>query len=153
MNRVSLLSVVAVLLTIASVATAADAFPVCIGLRHEVATVPNLKLYLIGTPAGPFAQLTGQAVFAEPNVPDGASILHAVSGTAMSTIDGIVISLTGAGIDQAQTVLDGTFAIQLRGDPTRNRLTYARRNVDGTSSVVISGVAEFVECPPSVATG
>jgi hypothetical protein len=151
MNRVPMLSVVVLLLTVVGVATVADAFPVCIGLRHEVVTVPNLKLYLIATPAGPFAQLTGQAVFAEPNVPDGASIVHAVSGTAMSTADGVVISLTGAGIDQTQTVRDGIFAIQLGGDPTRNRLTYARRNVDGTSTTVVTGVAEFVVCPPSVA--
>jgi hypothetical protein len=152
MNRVRLSLAIVVATTIGFV-TGAEGVAVCIGLRHENVSTPNLQFFLSATPTGAFVQLTGQAVFAEPNTPGGSAIVYGVSGSAISTVDGFFVSLTGVGVDQLQTAFNGTFAIQLTGDPTKNRLTYGRRSVDGTSSTVITGQAEFIGCPSSVADG
>ena len=101
----------------------------------------------------PSVAVPAEAVFAEPNTPGGSAIVYGVSGSAISTVDGFFVSLTGVGVDQLQTAFNGTFAIQLTGDPTKNRLTYGRRSVDGTSNTVITGQAEFIACSSSVADG
>jgi hypothetical protein len=153
MNRFRVLSVVGVLTTIAVVsssigfAAAANAFPVCIGLKHEQLGSPSLTFTLSANSAGSFFQLTGQAAYAEANGPGGSSIVYAVSGAAITTVDGYWISLAGAGADQAQTVFNGTFAIQVSSDPTRSKLTYAKRSLDGTSNTLIAGAPEFLPCP------
>jgi hypothetical protein len=126
---------------------AADAFPVCIGLKHVQLGAPTLTFTLSANSAGSFFQLTGQAVYAEANGPGANSIVYAVSGAAITTVDGYWVSLAGVGSDQAQTVFNGTFAIQASSDPTRNKLTYAKRSLDGTSNTLITGAPEFLPCP------
>ena len=152
MNRVRLSFAIVVAATIAFV-TGAEGVAVCIGLRHENLGTPTLQFFLSATPTGAFVQLTGLAVFAEPNTPGASAIVYGVSGSAIPTVDGFFVSLTGVGLDQQQTAFNGTFAIQLTGDFAKNRLTYGRRSVDGTSNTVITGQAEFIGCPPAVVDG
>jgi hypothetical protein len=153
MKRFRFLSVGVFLTTIVAVssnigfAAVADAFPVCIGLRHDTIGAPNLRFTLDATPTGSFVQLTGQAAYAEPNTPGGNQVVYGVSGAAIPTADGFWVSLIGAGSDDAQTVFNGTFTIQVSSDPARNKLTYAKRSLDGTSNTVITGSAEFLPCP------
>jgi len=131
-------------------AAVVDPFPVCIGLKSGGLGAARVDLTLIASAAGTFFQLTGEAVFSQPIAPPSSVIVYGVAGTAIRTVDGFWLSLTGVGADLAQNAFNGTFAIQLSADPAKNTLTYAKRSLDGTSNTVLTGVAEVVTCPPGV---
>ena len=131
-------------------AAVVDPFAVCIGLKPGGLGSAHVDLTLIASAAGTFFQLTGQAVFSQPVAPPSSVVVYGVAGTAIRTVDGFWLSLTGVGSDLAQNVFNGTFAIQLSVDPTKNTLTYAKRSLDGTSNTVLTGAAEVVTCPAGV---
>lgn len=155
MNTLRIVSLV-IVLTIVVIpsgigrAAVVDPFPVCIGLKSSGLGAPHVDLTLVASPVGTFFQLNGQAVFSQPIGPPNGVVVYGVAGTAMRTVGGVFVSLTGVGLDLAQNAFDGTFAIQLSVDPTKNTLTYAKRSLDGTSNTVLSGAAEVVTCPLGV---
>ena len=130
-------------------AAVVDPIPVCIALKTTGLSAPQVDLTLIASPAGTFFQLTGEAVFAQSVA--SSVIIYGVAGTALRTVDGFWLSLTGVGADPAQNLFNGTFAVQLSADPAKSTLTYAKRSLDGTSNTTITGAAEVVSCPSSVA--
>lgn len=132
-------------------AAVVDPFPVCIGLKTTGLGAPHVDLTLIASPAGTFFQLTGAAVFSQSVAPPNSVVVYGVAGTAIRTVDGFWLSLTGVGADLAQNLFNGTFAVQLSVDPAKNTLTYAKRSLDGTSSTTITGAADVVSCPSPVA--
>ena len=155
MNTLLAMSLVIVLTVVAippgiGRAAVLDPFPVCIGLKSSGLGAPHVDLTLVASAVGAFFQLNGQAVFSQPIAPPNGVVVYAVAGTAVRTVDGFFVSLTGVGLDLAQNAFNGTFAIQLSADPARNTLTYAKRSLDGTSNTVLNGAAEVVTCPAGV---
>ena len=153
LRALSLLVFLITLLVVPSslgLAAVVDPFPVCIGLKPGGLGAAHVDLTLIASAAGTFFQLTGEAVFSQPIAPPNGVVVYGVSGTAIRTVDGFRLSLTGVGSDLAQNLFNGTFAIQLSVDPTKNTLTYAKRSLDGTSNTVLTGAAEVVSCPAGV---
>ena len=132
-------------------AAVVDPIVVCISLKTTGLGAPHVDLTLVASPAGTFFQLTGQAVFSQSVAPPSGVIFYGVAGTALRTVDGFFLSLTGVGADLAQTLFNGIFAVRLSADPARNTLTYVKRSLDGTSNAPITGAAEVVSCPSSVA--
>lgn len=128
-------------------AAVVDPFPVCIGLKSSGLGARHVDLTLIAFAAGTFFQLNGQAVFSQPIGPPSSVVVYGVARTALRTVDGFFVSLTGAGTDLAQNVFNGTFALQLSADPAKNTLTYSKRSLDGTSNTVLTGAAEVATCP------
>ena len=90
-------------------------------------------------------------MFSQSVAPPSSVVVYGVAGTAIPTVDGFFLSLTGVGADLAQNLFNGTFAVQLSTDPAKNTLTYAKRSLDGTSNATITGAAEVVSCASSVA--
>jgi hypothetical protein len=127
-------------------AAVVDPIFVCISLKTTGLGAPHVDLTLVASPAGTFFQLTGQAVFSQSVAPPSSVIIYGVAGTALPTVGGFSLSLTGVGADLAQNLFNGTFAVQLGIDPAKNTLTYAKRSLDGTSNATITGAAEVVNC-------
>ena len=132
-------------------AAVVDPFPVCIGLKAGGLGAAHVDLTLIASPTGTFFQLTGEAVFSQSIAPPNSVVVYGVSGTAIRTVNGFWLSLTGVGSDLAQNLFNGTFAIQLSVDPAKNTFAYAKRSLDGTSNTVLTGAAEVTTCPSGVA--
>ena len=145
--RLSLLMIPVLVLSGVAPATAADAFPVCIGLKSGGLGAPHVDFTLSAVYYGAFIHLAGEARFSQAISPPNGLIIYSVSGTAIPIDDSFRISLSGAGYNSANTIFNGTFAIQLNVDPTQNTLTYARQSLDASSTLILTGTPELKACP------
>jgi hypothetical protein len=134
-------------LVLAGFAPAADAYPVCIGLKASGLGAPHVEFTLWAVDYGAFVHLAGEARFFQSISPPNSLIIHSVSGTAIVIDDSFRVSLTGAGYNLANDILNGTFALLLKADATQNTLTYSRQSLDASSTVVVTGPAELKACP------
>jgi hypothetical protein len=150
LRALSLLVFLITLLVVPSgpgLAAVLDPIPVCIGLKAGGLGSPRIDLTLTASQVGSVFQLNGKAQFSQAIAPPNGLVIYAVSGTAIPNTDGFWVSVAGAGYDLAKSVFEGTFAIQLSADPTKNTLAYAKRSLDGTSTSVVTGAAEVTTCP------
>src|SRR5437867_3082793 len=133
MNIVRLIPLItASALAIAAGAAAAE--PLCFTARLGSGLgAARIDLKVIVDSQAPFAEIAGEARFSQPVSPPGNLIVYAVSGVAISNVDGFWVSLVVSGYDLAKTSYRRTIAVQLSMDPANHRHSDTRPDLDGSN--------------------
>ncbi len=121
--------------------------PVCVTAKLGSGLgAPRIDIEAVVDVRGPVAELVGVARFVQPVSPPAGLIIYAVSGAAIPNTDGVWVSLSGTGYDQAKTLYHGTIAVQLSTDPSKQTLSFTRQNLDGSGAATSTGVPQVATC-------